>query len=92
MTAGTQFRRASAVADLLGLSERTVRRRLANGDFASAKAGGARLVDLEALGRRCTSLDLLESEDDGREFRRQGKPIRIFRGSPDAGDAAAATP
>ena len=67
MTAGTRFRRASAVADLLGLSERTVRRRVANGDFPSAKVGGARLVDLEALGRCYTSLDLLELEDDGRD-------------------------
>lgn len=64
MTAGSRYRRAGAVANLLGLSERTVRRRIANRDFPSAKVGGARLVDLEALARRYAALDLLELEDD----------------------------
>ena len=45
MTAETkEYLRAREVARLLGLSFRTVRRRIADGTFPSRRIGGARLV------------------------------------------------
>lgn len=52
MSAGPQYLRAGAIARLLGVSERTVRRWIADGTLPSCRVGGARLVsqaDLERL-------------------------------------------
>ena len=43
--------RAAAIAEILGVSVRTVRRWFAEGTISSVKIGGARLVSLEALER-----------------------------------------
>ncbi len=48
----SDYLRAAAIAQLLGVSERTVRRLIASGELPSSKFGGARLVsraDLEGL-------------------------------------------
>jgi excisionase family DNA binding protein len=44
MTDGKEYLRAADIARLTGMSERTVRRRIADRTFPSAKVGGARLV------------------------------------------------
>ena len=52
MTGSAQYLRAAEIARLTGLSERTVRRRIASRELASVKLGGARLVaktDLERV-------------------------------------------
>jgi len=49
MSSGSQYLRAGDVADLLGMSIRTVRRWLADGSLPSIKIGGARLVLEEDL-------------------------------------------
>jgi len=52
MTAGSAYLRAAAIAQLLGVSERTIRRLIASKELPSRKLGGARLVaraDLERL-------------------------------------------
>lgn len=49
---GPHYMRAGKIAQLLGISERTVRRLIASKDLPSVKIGGARLVakaDLERL-------------------------------------------
>ena len=48
---------AREAADLLGTSERTIRRRIASGDLPSIKVGGQRRIPLSALG--------VSSEHDG---------------------------
>ena len=52
MTDAAQYLRARGVARLVGVSERTVKRWIAEGTLPSVKIGGARLVaksDLERL-------------------------------------------
>ena len=52
MTAGTQYLRAADIAELMGVSLRTIRRWIADEVIPSTKLGGARLVakvDLEGL-------------------------------------------
>jgi excisionase family DNA binding protein len=50
--AGTpEYLRAREVANLLNLSERTVRRWIADGTVPSAKIGGARLVIVDEIRR-----------------------------------------
>jgi excisionase family DNA binding protein len=50
--AGTpEYLRAREVANLLNLSERTVRRWIADGTVPSAKIGGARLVNVDEIRR-----------------------------------------
>ena len=54
MTDGPPYRRARKVAELLDLSERTIRRWIADGTLPSVKMGGARLVVMAELERRLT--------------------------------------
>jgi excisionase family DNA binding protein len=52
MSGGSEYLRAREVAELLGVSERTVRRWIAEGTLPSTRIGGARLLakaDLERL-------------------------------------------
>ena len=49
------FVRAQAVADLLGISVRTVRRWIADETLPSTKVGGTRLITKEDLERARTS-------------------------------------
>jgi excisionase family DNA binding protein len=61
------YLRAHAIAARLGLSERTVRRRIADRTFASVKIGGARLmseVELERLLSEGNELESPPDEDD----------------------------
>jgi len=61
------YLRASALATLFGISERTVRRLIADGSFPSIKVGGARLVPMALLENRlATALprDLADSDGD----------------------------
>ena len=44
MSSSSQYLRARDIADLLGLSIRTIRRWLADGTLPSVRIGGARLV------------------------------------------------
>jgi excisionase family DNA binding protein len=44
-----EYLRARGIAELLGESERTVRRRIKDGTFPSIKVGGARLVSKDVL-------------------------------------------
>lgn len=64
-TAGPRFLRAGALAEMLGLSERTVRRWIAEGSLPSVKMGGARLVPISALE------ELLKEADPSCESRPQ---------------------
>jgi excisionase family DNA binding protein len=52
-----QYLRAREIAELIGESVRTVRRRIADATFPSIKVGGARLVAKDDL------LRVLQSED-----------------------------
>ena len=55
------FLRPRQIASLLGVTERTVRRWIADGTLPSVKLGGARLVARTTLERRLgTPLDLPE--------------------------------
>ena len=59
------FLRPRQIAELLSVTERTVRRWIADGTLTSAKLGGARLVARATLERRLgTPLDLPEEGDD----------------------------
>ncbi len=59
------FLRPRQIAELLDITERTVRRWIANGTLPSAKLGGARLVARATLEQRLgTPLDLLEESSD----------------------------
>ena len=49
MSGGQKYLRAREIAELLGESVRTVRRRIADGTFSSIKIGGARLVARDDL-------------------------------------------
>ena len=49
MTVRPPYLRAGALAKLFSLSERTIRRRIADGTFPSVKLGGARLVPVTLL-------------------------------------------
>ena len=51
MSSGPEYLRARQIADLLGVSIRTVRRRIEDGSFPSTKVGGARLVAKDDLVR-----------------------------------------
>lgn len=51
MTACPRYLRAGEIARLVGVSERTVRRWIAEGTLPSSKIGGARLVLRAALER-----------------------------------------
>ena len=62
---GTAFLRPRQIAELLSVTERTVRRWIAEGTLPSVKLGGARLVARATLERRLgTPLDLPEESDD----------------------------
>ncbi len=62
---GTAFLRPRRIAELLDISERSVRRWIADGTLPSVKLGGARLVARATLERRLgTPLDLPEEGDD----------------------------
>ena len=67
MTGSAQYLRAAEIARLTGLSERTVRRRIASRELASVKLGGARLVAKADLERALSPAPpcLRESEDEG---------------------------
>ena len=59
------FLRPRQIAELLGVTERTIRRWIADGTLPSVKLGGARLVARTTLERRLgTPLDLPEEGDD----------------------------
>ncbi len=49
MSEPRQYLRAREIADLLGESIRTIRRRIKDGTFPSIKVGGARLVAKDDL-------------------------------------------
>jgi len=51
MNGGPQYLRADAIARLVGVSERTVQRWIADKTLPSSKLGGARLVSRTALER-----------------------------------------
>ena len=62
---GTAFLRPRQIAELLSVTERTVRRWIADGTLPSVKLGGARLVARVTLERRLEApIDLLEEDDD----------------------------
>ncbi len=59
------FLRPRQIAELLSVTERTVRRWIADGTLPSVKLGGARLVARATLERRLEApLDLPEEGDD----------------------------
>ncbi len=59
------FLRPRQIAELLGVTERTVRRWIADGTLSSVKLGGARLVARATLAQRLgTPLDLPGKDDD----------------------------
>ena len=51
MAKAHEYLRAAELADVLNLSERTIRRWIADGTLPSAKIGGARLVPVDAVHR-----------------------------------------
>ncbi len=62
------FLRPRQIAELLGVTERTIRRWIAEGTLPSLKLGGARLVARTTLEQRLgTPIDLLE-EGDGEKM------------------------
>jgi excisionase family DNA binding protein len=65
MTDGTEYMRAADIAELTGVSVRTVRRWIADEIIPSTKLGGARLVAKAELGRLFSSPS--ETTDDGGE-------------------------
>jgi excisionase family DNA binding protein len=65
MTDGTEYMRAADIAELTGVSVRTVRRWIADDIIPSTKLGGARLVAKAELGRLFSSTS--ETTDDGGE-------------------------
>ena len=66
MSGSREYLHVGEIAHLLGISERTVRRWIADGDLPSAKIGGSRLVAKADLERLLTPapLDLEEPVDD----------------------------
>ena len=62
-----RFLRARQVAELLGVSERTVRRLIADGTLPSVRIGGARLVAEAALERLLTPATEVSEEAEGGE-------------------------
>ena len=65
MGGAAAFFRPRQIAELLGVTERTVRRWIADGTLPSVKLGGARLVARATLERRLeVPLDLPEESDD----------------------------
>lgn len=68
MTDGTEYLRATDIAQLTGASIRTVRRWIADETIPSTKLGGIRLVAKADLDRLLSpSPDLIEEPDDGAE-------------------------
>ncbi len=62
---GPAFLRPRLVAELLDVTERTVRRWIADGTLSSVKLGGARLIARATLEQQLgASLDLSEESDD----------------------------
>lgn len=60
-----EYLRAHQIADLLGVTERTVRRWIADGTLPSVKLGGARLVAQAELDRKLVPPFEPPEEDDG---------------------------
>ncbi len=59
------FLRARQIAELLGFTERTIRRWIADGELPSVKLGGARLVARATLEQLLNApIGLPEEEDD----------------------------
>ena len=65
MTDGTEYMRAADIAELTGVSVRTVRRWIAEEIIPSTKLGGARLVAKAELWRLFSSTP--ETTDEGGE-------------------------
>ncbi len=62
---GPAFLRPRQIAELLDVTERTVRRWIADGTLPSVKLGGARLIARATLEQQLgASLDLSEESDD----------------------------
>ena len=62
---GPAFLRPRSVAELLGVTERSVRRWIADETLPSIKVGGARLIARDALEQQLgTSLNLPQEEHD----------------------------
>ena len=62
------FLRPRQIAEMLGVTERTVRRWIADGTLASVKLGGARLVARATLEQRLGAPIDLTVEGDGEEL------------------------
>ena len=61
-----EYLRAHQIADLLGVTERTIRRWMANGTLPSVKLGGARLVAVAELDRKLVPpFEPPDEDDDG---------------------------
>lgn len=60
-----EYLRAHQIADLLGVTERTVRRWMADGTLPSVKLGGARLVAVAELDRKLDQPFEPPEDDDG---------------------------
>ena len=67
MSTGPRYMRAPAIAQILDVSERTVRRLIASGELPSVKFGGARLVAIEDLERLLNRPDPSGEKDEGDE-------------------------
>jgi excisionase family DNA binding protein len=71
VSTGGKLVRASVVAERLGLSVRTVRRRIKDKTLPSVRVGGARLIDWEAFERQSglgeLSLDEPAAKEPDRE-------------------------
>ena len=63
MKDGTEYLRARDIAELMGVSVRTVRRWIADEIIPSAKLGGARLVAKAELGHQLSPLPEITQED-----------------------------
>ena len=60
-----EYLRAHQIADLLGVTERTVRRWISDGTLPSVKLGGARLVAVAELDRKLAPPSEPPEDDDG---------------------------
>lgn len=81
MSTGSQYVRAGAIARVLGMRERTIRRWIASGELPSIKVGGARLVaksDLEVLLGRSDSFGDEDEDEDEKEDRRINVMIIMY--------------
>ena len=65
MTSGTEYLRARDIAELTGVSVRTVRRWITDGLLRSTRLGGARLVARTELARLFSSAS--DATDDDQE-------------------------